>query len=100
MVQEKQLSYLQSAALQKQSEGIIQVNGLDTISQYKKARAKEIGLVPQELTLDTFETVWNTLIYSRGLNGKAYDKTYLTSLLQELSLEDKKIRKFFHCQVV
>ena len=78
----------------KQSEGIIQVNGLDTICQYKKARA-EIGLVPQELTLDTFETVWNTLSYSRGLNGKPHDKTYLSSLLKELSLEDKKNQKIF-----
>ena len=51
--------------------------------------------MPQELTLDTFETVWNTLSYSRGLNGKPHDKTYLSSLLKELSLEDKKNQKIF-----
>ena len=78
----------------KQTEGTIQVNGLDTIAQYKKARA-EIGLVPQELTLDTFETVWDTINFSRGLNGKRHDKAYLMSLLQELSLEDKKDQKIF-----
>ena len=78
----------------KQTEGTIQVNGLDTISEYKKARA-EIGLVPQELTLDTFETVWNTLSFSRGLNGKPHDKKYLMSLLKDLSLDDKKDEKIF-----
>lgn len=78
----------------RQSQGTIKVNGLDTIHHYKKARA-EIGLVPQELTLETFETVWNTVSFSRGLNGKSHDQEYLMSLLKDLSLEDKKNEKIF-----
>lgn len=71
------------------SSGSVQVAGSDIISDYRKTRAL-IGLVPQELTLGAFETVWNTLAFSRGLFGKAPDADYLETLLKELSLWDKK----------
>lgn len=71
------------------SSGSVQVAGSDIISDYRKTRAL-IGLVPQELTLGAFETVWNTLAFSRGLFGKAPDANYLETLLKELSLWDKK----------
>ena len=76
----------------KQSEGHIKVKDFDTITEYKKARS-EIGLVPQELTLESFETVWNTIVFSRGLHGKPSDPKYLNSLLDSLSLGDKKNQK-------
>ena len=71
------------------SSGSVHVAGFDIISDYRKTRAL-IGLVPQELTLGAFETVWNTLAFSRGLFGKAPDADYLERLLKELSLWDKK----------
>ena len=76
----------------KQSEGNIKVKDFDTVTEYKKARS-EIGLVPQELTLESFETVWNTIVFSRGLHGKPSDPKYLNSLLDSLSLGDKKNQK-------
>ena len=75
--------------ISKPSAGSIKVKGFDTILEYKKAR-KEIGLVPQELTLESFETVWNTVSFSRGLHGKPANKGYLMSLLDKLALKDKK----------
>jgi len=71
------------------TEGQVQVNGYDIIKDYRQARAS-IGLVPQELTTDSFETVWNTLAFSRGLFGKPPDPAHLEKTLKSLSLWDKK----------
>ena len=65
------------------------VDGFDNIRQYKKARAK-IGLVPQEISTDMFETVTATVSFSRGLFGKAPDAAYIEQLLKDLSLWDKR----------
>jgi len=69
--------------------GSIKVCGHDVIKEYRKARAS-IGLVPQELTTDSFETVWNTVSFSRGLFGKPSNPVYIEILLKDLSLWDKK----------
>ena len=69
--------------------GKITVNNFDIISNYKKARSM-IGIVPQELTLEAFETVFDNVSYSRGLYGKSSNPQYIESLLKELSLWDKK----------
>lgn len=74
------------------SEGSVTVNDYDIIKDYRQARAS-IGLVPQELTTDAFETVWNTLAFSRGLFGKAPDSAHLEKVLKSLSLWDKKDNK-------
>ena len=71
------------------SSGVVTVNGFDNVSDYRKTR-ELIGLVPQELTLGAFDTVWNTIRFSRGLFVKKSDKTYLEQLLKDLSLFDKK----------
>lgn len=71
------------------SSGIVTVNGHDIIKQYRESR-ELIGLVPQELTLGAFETVWNTINFSRGLFGKKKNDNYLEQLLKELTLWDKK----------
>jgi ABC-2 type transport system ATP-binding protein len=71
------------------SSGTITVNGWDIIKDYKKTRSI-IGLVPQELTLATFDKVWNTIKFSRGLFAKPDDDDYLEMLLKQLSLYDKK----------
>ena len=71
------------------STGSVSVNGFDNISDYRKTRAM-IGLVPQELTLGQFDTVWNTVSFSRGLFGRKKDNAYLEQLLKDLSLFDKK----------
>ena len=71
------------------TEGAISVNGFDIIKDYRQARSN-IGLVPQELTTDAFESVWNTLAFSRGLFGKAPNPAHLEKVLKELSLWDKK----------
>ncbi|NOR43078.1 MAG: ATP-binding cassette domain-containing protein [Gammaproteobacteria bacterium] len=71
------------------SQGTVTVNGFDNITAYRQTR-ELIGLVPQELTLGAFETVWNTIRFSRGLFGKKKDNTYLEQLLKDLSLFDKK----------
>jgi len=71
------------------SSGTVTANGFDNVSDYRKTR-ELIGLVPQELTLGQFDTVWNTIRFSRGLFGKKNDKTYLEQLLKDLSLFDKK----------
>lgn len=69
--------------------GSITVDGFDNVKQYREAR-KLIGLVPQELTIGAFETVWNTVRFSRGLFGKKSNPEYLEQLLRDLSLWDKK----------
>ncbi|MDH3342602.1 MAG: ABC transporter ATP-binding protein [Gammaproteobacteria bacterium] len=71
------------------STGSVNVSGFDNISDYRKTRAM-IGLVPQELTLGQFDTVWNTVSFSRGLFGKKKNTAYLEQLLKYLSLFDKK----------
>ena len=69
--------------------GRVHVGGFDIVKQYKKARAL-IGLVPQELTTDSFESVWATVCYTRGLFGKRPDPDYLEKLLRDLSLWEKR----------
>ena len=71
------------------SKGSVSVNGFDNVNDYRQTR-ELIGLVPQELTLGAFETVWNTIRFSRGLFGKKRDDAYLEKLLKDLSLFDKK----------
>lgn len=71
------------------SEGEITVNGHDIIKEYRQARST-IGLVPQELTTDAFESVWNTLSFSRGLFGKPPNPAHIEKTLKSLSLWDKK----------
>ncbi len=69
--------------------GVIEVFGHDNIKDYRAARS-HIGLVPQELTTDAFESVWNTVAFSRGLFGKKRNDAYIETLLKKLSLWDKK----------
>ena len=71
------------------SSGSVTVDGFDIISDFRKTRAI-IGLVPQELTLGSFDTVWGTVRFSRGLFGSKKDDAYLEQLLKDLSLYDKK----------
>lgn len=71
------------------SSGSVTVGGYDTIRDYKAARS-QIGLVPQELANETFESVINTVSFSRGLFGKPPDRRYIESLLADLSLQEKK----------
>ena len=74
------------------SSGTVVADGHDIVADYRGARSK-IGLVPQELSTDTFETVWSTLKFSRGLFGKPPDPAHLEKVLRELSLWDKKDAK-------
>ncbi|MGD8176323.1 ABC transporter ATP-binding protein [Marinimicrobium sp. ARAG 43.8] len=74
------------------SSGRVFADGYDIVRDYRKARQK-IGLVPQELAVNIFETVWNTVRFSRGLFGKAKNDAYLEQLLRDLSLWDKKDTK-------
>ncbi len=71
------------------SSGSITVAGHDIVGGYRTTR-ELIGLVPQELTLGAFDTVWNTVNFSRGLFGKKPDTDYIEQLLRDLSLYDKK----------
>ncbi len=72
--------------------GTVTVDGHDIISNYRQTRSI-IGLVPQELTTDAFETVWGAISFSRGLFGKKPDPAHLTKVLKDLSLWDKKDQK-------
>jgi ABC-2 type transport system ATP-binding protein len=72
--------------------GSVTVDGHDIIKDYRAARAK-IGLVPQELTVDMFESVWDTVSFSRGLFGKPSDPAFVETVLKQLSLWDKKDSK-------
>ena len=74
------------------TQGVVLADGHDIISEYRAARSK-IGLVPQELTTDAFETVWATANFSRGLFGKPPDPGYVEKVLRDLSLWDKKDSK-------
>ena len=71
------------------TEGVIMADGHDIISEYRAARSL-IGLVPQELTTDAFETVFATVSFSRGLFGKPPDPGYVEKVLRDLSLWEKK----------
>ncbi|MBP6985919.1 MAG: ABC transporter ATP-binding protein [Alphaproteobacteria bacterium] len=71
------------------SFGRIEVFGFDNSVEYRQARSK-IGYVPQELYTDAFETVWNTVKFSRALFGKARDDDYVADILHRLSLWDKR----------
>jgi ABC-2 type transport system ATP-binding protein len=74
------------------TEGTVVADGHDIIKNYREARSK-IGLVPQELTTDVFETVLDTMNFSRGLFGKPPDPAYIEKVLRDLSLWDKKDTK-------
>ncbi len=74
------------------SSGSVTVDGHDIIRDYRAARSM-IGLVPQELTADMFETVWGTVSFSRGLFGKWPNPTHIEKVLKDLSLWDKKDSK-------
>jgi ABC-2 type transport system ATP-binding protein len=71
------------------SSGRVTVAGHDIVAGYRAARSL-IGLVPQELTTDSFETVWNTVSFSRGLWGKPADPAHIEKVLKDLSLWDRK----------
>jgi len=73
----------------KASSGRVAVNGFDHIRNFRETRSL-IGLVPQELTTETFESVWATIAFSRGLFGKPPDPAHLEKVLKSLSLWDKK----------
>ncbi|WGI24910.1 ABC transporter ATP-binding protein [Halomonas alkaliantarctica] len=69
--------------------GHVLVDGFDNITHYRQARER-IGLVPQELTNEAFETVWNTVSFSRGLFGKAPNPAHIEKVLKSLALWDKR----------
>ena len=73
----------------KPSSGNVTVENFDIIKDYRETRAR-IGLVPQELTLEQFETVFKNISYSRGLYGKKPNPQYIEKILKQLSLWDKK----------
>ncbi|HEX6002558.1 MAG TPA: ABC transporter ATP-binding protein, partial [Burkholderiales bacterium] len=74
------------------SEGRILVDGHDIVADYRAARSL-IGLVPQELTTDAFESVWNTVSFSRGLFGRPANPAHIEKVLKDLSLWAKKDSK-------
>ncbi len=74
------------------TSGSVQADGFDIVRDYRQARGL-IGLVPQELHTDSFETVWATVSFSRGLFGKPPDPAYIEKILRDLSLWDKKDNK-------
>jgi ABC-2 type transport system ATP-binding protein len=72
--------------------GTVIADGHDIVREYRAARTK-IGLVPQELTTDSFETVWATVTFSRGLFGRAPNPSYVEEILRDLSLWEKRDAK-------
>ncbi|MDP3867268.1 MAG: ABC transporter ATP-binding protein [Phenylobacterium sp.] len=72
--------------------GQVLADGHDIVADYRAARGK-IGLVPQELSTDAFESVWDTVKFSRGLFGKPPNPAYIEKILRQLSLWDKKAEK-------
>src|ERR671921_1804924 len=70
------------------TEGTVTADGHDIVADYRAARSK-IGLVPQELTTDAFESVWDTVSFSRGLFGKPADPAHIERVLKDLPLWDK-----------
>ena len=73
------------------SSGTVMVDGFDIIKDYRETRSR-IGMVPQELSLESFETVFDTVSYSRGLYGKFPKPDHIEKILKDLSLWDKKIK--------
>src|SRR5216117_2087861 len=71
------------------TEGVVVADGHDIVRDYRAARSK-IGLVPQELTTDAFESVWATVSFSRGLFGRAPNPVYIEKVLRDLSLWEKR----------
>ena len=71
------------------TDGKVLADGHDIVADFRAARSK-IGLVPQEISTDAFESVWNTVTFSRGLFGKPADPAYIEKVLRDLSLWDKK----------
>ncbi len=78
--------------LVKRSTGTVSVDGLDIDRDYRAVRSR-IGLVPQELTADAFETVWATVSFSRGLFGKPSNPALIETILRQLSLWEKRDSK-------
>src|SRR5687768_4156814 len=74
------------------SSGVVLADGHDVVRDYRAARTK-IGLVPQELSTDAFENVWDTVSFSRGLFGKPPNPAHLEKVLRDLSLWDKRQSK-------
>lgn len=74
------------------SSGTVTASGSDVVREYREAR-KRIGLVPQELSTDAFETVWATVNFSRGLFGKPGNTAFVEKVLRDLSLWDKRHSK-------
>src|SRR5262249_52789508 len=74
------------------SAGKVTVDGHEIVKDFRATRAM-IGLVPQELTTDAFESVWGTVTFSRGLFGKRYDPDYVAKVLKQLSLWERKDSK-------
>ena len=71
------------------SSGTVTVDSFDIIKDYRETRSR-IGMVPQELNLESFETIFDTVSYSRGLYGKPPKPKYIEKVLKDLSLWDKK----------
>jgi ABC-2 type transport system ATP-binding protein len=71
------------------TSGKVRADGHDIVREYRAARSK-IGLVPQELTTDAFESVWDTVSFSRGLFGRAPNPAYIEKVLKDLTLWDKR----------
>jgi ABC-2 type transport system ATP-binding protein len=78
--------------LVRPTSGTVTADGYDVVSQYRQARSR-IGLVPQELTTEMFETVWATVSFSRGLFGKPRNPAHIEKVLKDLTLWDKKDTK-------
>ena len=74
------------------TSGKVTVDGFDIVTDFRETRTR-IGLVPQELTTDSFETVWATMTFSRGLFGKPKNPAHIEKILKQLSLWDKKDSK-------
>jgi ABC-2 type transport system ATP-binding protein len=74
------------------TSGTVRASGHDIVADYRAARSK-IGLVPQELSTDMFETVWDTVTFSRGLFGKRKDPARIEKVLRDLALWDKRQSK-------
>ena len=78
--------------LVRPSTGSVTVDGFDISRDYRAARSR-IGLVPQEMTIDVFETVWDTVSFSRGLFGKPKNPAFVEQVLRDLSLWEKRKNK-------
>ena len=74
------------------TSGKVLINNLDIVKNFRETRSL-IGIVPQELNLEAFETVWDNVCYTRGLYGKSNDFNYINHILKDLSLYDKKDNK-------